>query len=174
MIWLCHAIRFLSLVVSCACSVSLRLSSDWCLLFKFTNHGDGRPAWSEFYLATVQWFPRAWKSRCANPQFHFSGLLTFRSPSRQRRSEVRFLFPLFSLERFSLIALSRSFTLSLFCCIFSIRELVTLSASCIFLVGHFQLMFPVLPCGIKTLHFLFLFFNDEIVTLQMLLSCNSL
>ena len=28
MIWLCHAIRFLSLVVSCACSVSLRFSSD--------------------------------------------------------------------------------------------------------------------------------------------------
>ena len=32
-----NAIRFLSLVVSCACSVSLRLSSDWCLLFKFTS-----------------------------------------------------------------------------------------------------------------------------------------
>ena len=31
MIWLCHAIRFLSLVVSCACSVSLQFSSDRCL-----------------------------------------------------------------------------------------------------------------------------------------------
>ncbi len=41
-------------------------------------------------------------------------------------------------------------------------------------VRHFQLMFPVLPCGIKPLHFILLLPNDEIVPFLMFLAHNSL
>lgn len=37
-----------------------------------------------------------------------------------------------------------------------------------------SLMFPVLPRGIKPLHFLLLLPNDKVVTFLMFLACNSL
>ena len=104
----CHEMRFLSLAVSSVCAASLRLSSDWCLAFSFIS--------SRWWSLCMVWI-----LPCNNPmvpscveiswrKLSISPFRTFDLPVAQPTAASRSSLPfsLFSLERFSLIALSRS------------------------------------------------------------------
>lgn len=69
MIWLCHAIRFLSLVVSCACSVSLRFSSDRCLASSCISSR----LWS-FCMVWILSYNRSMVSSCVEISQHLADL----------------------------------------------------------------------------------------------------
>ena len=133
MIWLCHAIRFLSLVVSCACSVSLRLSSDWYLPFKFISS-----RWWSLCMVWILSCNRSMVSSCVETSQRKSSISFFRAfdfPVAQPTAAFRSSLPfsLFSLVSFSLIALSRSSLCRSFSFAFSIRAMVMFSVSYIFL-----------------------------------------
>ena len=133
MIWLCHAIRFLSLVVSCACSVSLRFSLDRCLASSCISSR----LWS-FCMVWILSYNRSMVSSCVEISQRKSSISFFRAldfPVAQPTAAFRSSLPfsLFSLERFSLITLSRSPLCRSFSFAFSIRALVIFSVFCIFL-----------------------------------------
>lgn len=111
--WLCHVIWFLSLVVSCTYFVSLRFSSDRYLVSSCISSR----LWS-FCMVWLLSCNRSMVSSCVEISQRKSSISLFRAfdlPVAQQTATFRSSLPfsLFSLERFSLIALSRS---SLYCC----------------------------------------------------------
>ena len=124
--------RFLSLAVSSVCAASLRLSSDWCLASSFISS-----RWWSLCMVWILPCSCSMVSSCVEISWRKPFISPFRDfdlpvaqPTAASRSSLP--FSLFSLERFSLIALSRSSLCRSFSFAFSIRELVLFFASCIF------------------------------------------
>lgn len=101
MIWLCHAIRFLSLVVSCACSVSLRFSSDLCLASSCISSR----LWS-FCMVWILSCNRSMVSSCVETSQRKSSISFFRAfdfpvaqPTAAFRSSLPFPCSVWSVSR---------------------------------------------------------------------------
>ena len=96
--------------------------------------------------------------------FIFQG---FRFPGSPADSGIQKFAPFFPVQLGAFLADSpvKVFTLPfLFICLFD-KGVGYGFRFLHFLIRYFQLMLPVLPCSVKTLHFLFLLLNDEIVSL---------